>query len=51
MHAKNIFHNDLKLDNILLSDDLTPVIGDLGQSGQMALNKNYLNNPLGSYLY
>jgi len=45
MHAHNILHNDLKLENILLSDDLTPVIGDLGLSGQMVVDKSYLNNP------
>lgn len=35
MHDKNILHNDLKPDNILLRDDFNPVIGDMGLSEQM----------------
>jgi len=51
MHAKNILHNDLKLENILLTDDLTPVIGDLGLSMQMIIDKSYLSNVGGTLLY
>jgi len=51
MHAHNILHNDLKLDNILLSNDLTPVIGDLGLSRKLINEKSYLKDVGGAILY
>jgi len=51
MHAKNILHNDLQLENILLSDDFAPVIEYLGLSGQLSIDKSYLSNVGGTFLY
>lgn len=51
MHANNILHNDLKLENILLSDDFSPVIGDLGLSRQINTDKGYLRDVGGAIVY
>lgn len=33
MHINEIYHNDLKLDNVLMLNEFTPVLADFNYSG------------------
>lgn len=51
IHAKNIIHGDLNPYNILLSEEFTAQISDLGLTIRNTSSKNYLNDIGGTYAY
>ena len=50
LHSKGISHRDIKLDNILLDENMVPKIADFGLSKYIT-NQNLLTTPCGSPLY
>lgn len=44
LHDQNIYHFDLKNENIMMMNDYTPIIGDLGltQTHSIATKNNFI---------
>ena len=51
LHSKNVAHRDLKLENILLTKDLTPKLSDFGFSKKVSHKNDRSTTFCGSKMY
>ena len=51
LHKQHIVHRDIKPSNIMMADDLSPKIGDLGLSKILGSTNSTMNTLAGTLMY